>query len=132
GAAAPRARPRTAAGPQEHSDRTGSHQDQLQQHDRLADRPRGQRHRVGVRRRGRLQGLAQVDTLRRSGHRRLGRPQGHRAGPREGRGLRARLGLGPRDRHSLAAGRRPRGHGHARRHPAGPQRRAPQEAPEGL
>ena len=63
----PAARP--PQGSQEHPDRPGAHQDQLQQHDRRAHRPRGQRHRVGVRRRRRLQGLAQVDALRRPGDR---------------------------------------------------------------
>ena len=74
----------------------------LQQHDRVAHRPRGERHRVGVRRRRRLQGLAQVDAVRRAGHRRRRRPQGHRAGPAEGRGLRQGPGLRPRDGDPLA------------------------------
>src|SRR4051794_838584 len=35
--------------PEEHPGRAGPHQDLVQQHDRVADRPRGQRHRLGVR-----------------------------------------------------------------------------------
>src|SRR5438270_371730 len=65
-------------------------------------------------------------------YRRLRRPQGHGAGPREGRGLREGSGLRPRDRHPLAAGRRARGHVHPRRHAAGPQRLPSSQAEEGL
>ena len=122
----PAARPPQAE--EEHPHRPGPHQDQLQQHDRLAHRPRGQRHRVGVRRRRRLQGLAQVDAVRRAGHGRRRRPQGHRAGPAEGRGLRQGPGLGPRDGDPLAPGRRPRGHRRQGRHAAGPQRLPPAQA----
>ena len=54
----------------EHRHRPGAHQDVVQQHDRRADRQGRQRDRVGVRRLGRFQGLAQVDPVRRPGHRR--------------------------------------------------------------
>ena len=80
----------------------------LQQHDRRADRQGGQRHRVGVGRLGRVQGLAQVDAVRRAGHRRRVRAQGHGARPAEGRGVREGPGLGPRDGDPLAPGGRPR------------------------
>ncbi len=104
-----------AQGSQEHPDRPGAHQDLVQQHDRHAHRQRGQRDRLGVRRRRRLQGLAQVDAVRRAGDRRRGRAQGHRARAAEGRGLRQGPGLRPRDGDPLAAGRRPRGHRRQRR-----------------
>ena len=94
----------------------GPHQDQLQQHDRVAHRPRGQRDRLGVRRRRRLQGLAQVHALRGAGDRRRRRPQGHGAGPAEGRRVRPRPRLGSRDRDPLAPGSRPRGDVRPRRH----------------
>ena len=58
---------RSPQGQEEHPDRPGAHQDVVQQHDRRAHRPRGQRDRVGVRRRRRFQGLAQVDALRCAG-----------------------------------------------------------------
>src|ERR1700754_5100059 len=87
---------------------------------------------MGVRRRRRLQGPPQVDAVRRPGDRRRRRPQGHRAGHAEGRGLREGPGLGPRDRDPLSAGRRPRGHGREGRHPPGTQRLPPPEAAEGL
>ena len=78
GSETPRAWP--PQGQEEHPDRTGAHQDVVQQHDRLAHGPVGQRDRLGVRRRRRLQGLAQVDAVRSSGDRRRRRAQGHRAG----------------------------------------------------
>ena len=62
------ARSHASPRPQEHRDRPGAHQDELQQHDRRPDRQGGERDRVGVRRLGRLQGLAQVDAVRRAGH----------------------------------------------------------------
>ena len=56
-----------AEGAQEHRRRPGPHQDVVQQHARDAHRQRGQRHRLGERRVRGLQGLAQVDALRRPG-----------------------------------------------------------------
>src|SRR2546425_1062279 len=79
----------------------------------------------------RVKRLAKVDAVRSAGHRRLVCPQGHGARPEEGRGLRQGPRLGPRDGDPLPAGGRardPRGQG---RHPAGPQRRPPQEEAEG-
>ena len=113
-------RPHASPGQEEHRHRAGAHQDVVQQHDRHAHRPRGERHRVGVRRLGRLQGLAQVDALRRAGDRRQRRPQGHGARPAEGRGLRQGPGLGARDGDPLAPGRRPRD---PRRQGTSPRRR---------
>jgi small subunit ribosomal protein S11 len=49
---------------------------------------------------GGLQGLAQVDAVRRAGDGRRGRAQGHGARPAEGRGLRQGPGLRSRDRRS--------------------------------
>ena len=89
--------PHPSPRPQEHRGRPGAHQDVLQQHDRRAHRQGRERDRVGVRRLGGLQGLAQVDAVRRSGDRRLVRAQGHGARPPEGRGLRQGPGLRPRD-----------------------------------
>ena len=102
------ARPHAPQGAQEHRRRPGAHQDVVQQHDRRAHRSRGQRHRVEVRRRRGLQGLAQVDAVRRAGDGRLVRPRGNGARPAEGRGLREGPRLRPRDGDPLAAGRRPR------------------------
>ena len=120
-------RPRPAQAEKEHPDRPGAHQDLVQQHDRLADGHERQRDRVGVRRRRRLQGLAQVDPVRRAGDRRRRRPQGPRAGAAEGRGLRQGPGLRARDGDPLAAGRRPGGHGRQGRHAAGTQRCRPRK-----
>ena len=53
------------------------------------------------------------------------RPQGDGARPAEGRGLRQRPGLRPRDRDPLAPGRRPRDPRRQGRHAAGAQRRPP-------
>ena len=78
---------------EEHRDRPGAHQDVVQQHDRHPDRQGGERDRVGVGRLGRVQGLAQVDAVRRAGDRRRRRAQGHGARPAEGRGLRQGPGL---------------------------------------
>src|SRR6187401_2979682 len=83
---------------------------------------------MGVRRRRRLQGLAQVDAVRRSGHRGRRGAQGHRTGPAEGRGLRQGPGLGPRDGDPLAPGGRARDPRRQGRVPAGAQRRPPEEA----
>src|SRR6187401_629178 len=83
---------------------------------------------MGVRRRRRLQGLAQVDAVRRSGHRGRRGAEGDGARPAEGRGLRQGPGLGPRDGDSLAPGRRARDPRRARRVAAGAQRCPPQEA----
>ena len=110
--------------PQEHRGRPGAHQDDLQQHDRRPHRQGGQRDRLGVRRLGRVQGLAQVDAVRRPGDRRRLRPQGHGARPAEGRGLRQGAGLGSRDGDPLAPGRRARDPRRQGRLSAGPQRRA--------
>jgi len=55
----------------------------------------GERDRVGVRRLRRLQGLAQVDAVRRAGDRRRVRAQRHGARLAEGRGLRQGARLGP-------------------------------------
>src|SRR6185312_9561456 len=123
-----RARSHQAPRQEEHRHRPGAHQDVVQQHDRHAHRHRGQRDRLGVGRLGRVQGLPQVDAVRRAGDRRLVRAQGHGARPAEGRGLRQGPGLGPRDGDPLAPGggaRDPRREG---RVPAGPQRRPPEEA----
>src|SRR5437588_402497 len=110
-------------GPQEHRDRTGSHQDELQQHDRRPHRQGGQRDRVGVRRLRRLQGLAKVDAVRRPGDRRRVRAEGDGARPAEGRSLRQGPRLRPRDRHPVAPGCRPRDPHRQGRHTAGAQRR---------
>src|SRR6059058_747130 len=56
------------------------------------------------------------------------RPQGHGARAAEGRGLRQGAGRGPRNGDPLAPGRRSRDPRSQGRHPAGPQRRAAQEA----
>src|SRR5262249_7202974 len=85
-------------------DRPGAHQNVVQQHDRGSHRPRGERDRVGVRRLGRIQGLAQVDAVRRAGDRRRGRPEGHGARFAEGRSVRQGPRFGPRDGDRLAAG----------------------------
>ena len=79
--------------------------------------PTGQRDLLGLRRPGGLQGLAQVDAVRRADGRRGRRPS--RAGARhaQGRRLREGPGLGPRDRDPFAAGRRPRGRDDPGRHP---------------
>src|SRR3954464_2816428 len=87
---------------------------------------------MGVRRRRRLQGLPQVDPVRRAGYRRRRGAQGDRAGPAEGRGLREGPGLGPRDRDPLAPGRRSRSHRRQGRDPASAQRLPPPQAAPGL
>src|SRR6187402_2854480 len=120
----PRAPPRQ----EEHRHRPGAHQDIVQQHDRHAHGQGGQRHRLGERRLRRVQGLPQVDALRRPGDRRLVRQEGHGARPAEGRGLRQGPGLGPRDGDPLAAGGRARDPGREGRVPAGAQRRPAAEA----
>ena len=61
-------RPHPPPRQEEHRDRAGAHQDVVQQHDRVAHRPRGKRDRMGVRRLRRLQGLAQVDPVRSAGN----------------------------------------------------------------
>ena len=120
-------RPHAPPRPQEHRHRPGAHQDVVQQHDRRPDRQGRQRDRVGVRRLGRLQGLAQVDAVRRAGDGRLVRAQGHGARPAEGRGLREGPRLRPRDRDPLAPGRRARDPRRQGRDAAGAQRRPPRK-----
>ena len=71
--------------------------------------PQRQRHRLGVRRPRRLQGLAQVDAVRRAAGGGERRPQGAGARRAQGRRLRQGSRLRPRDRDPLAAGHRPRG-----------------------
>src|SRR5215208_4107203 len=122
------ARPHASPCAQEHRDRAGAYQDVVQQHDRHPHRQRGERDRVGVGRLGRLQGLPQVDAVRRAGDRRRVRPEGHGARLAEGGGLREGPGLRPRDRDPFAAGRRPRDPRRQGRHTAGAQRRPPEEA----
>src|SRR5207249_1659524 len=75
-----------------------------------------------------VQGLAQVDAVRRAGDRRRSGPQGNGARPAEGRGLRQGPWFGSRDGDPLAPGRRPRDPDRQGRHPAGAQRRAPAQA----
>src|SRR6202008_4606049 len=77
---------------------------------------------------GRVQGLAQVDAVRRAGDRRQRRPQGHGARPAEGRGVREGAGLRPGDGDSLAPGRRSRDPRREGRDAPGTQRRAPAQA----
>ena len=79
-----------------------------------------------------LQGLAQVDAVRRPGDGRRRRPQGHGARPRARRGPRQGRRLRPRHGDPLAAGRRPSGDDRQGRLAAGPQRLPPEEAAEGL
>src|SRR4051794_38609511 len=114
--------------PQEHRDRPGAHQDVVQQHDRRAHRQGGQRDRVGVRRLGRVQGLAQVHAVRGAGHGRRRCAQGHGARPAEGRGLRQGPGLGSRDGDPLVAGGRAGDSRSEGRLAAGTQRRPAEEA----
>ena len=82
--------------------RPGPHQVDVQQHDRHDHRPAGQHRVLGERRQRGLQGLAQVDAVRRAAGRREGRPR--RAGARaaEGRRVREGPGFGPRDRDPIA------------------------------
>ena len=81
---------------------------------------------------GRLQGLAQVDSVRRAAGRRDRRPPAHGARHEEGRRLRQGPGLGPRDRDPLAAGRRPRGRRDPDVTPQPAQRLPSAQAPPGL
>ena len=66
-------------------------------------RHRGQRHRVGVVRWRRLQGLAQEHAVRRPAGRREGRPRRHGARPAPRRGAGEGPGFGPRHRRALAS-----------------------------
>src|SRR4051812_37114165 len=113
------ARSHAAQGEEEHRDRPGAHQDELQQHDRRLDRQGGERDRVGVRRLRRVQGLAQVHAVRGAGHCRLVRAEGNGAWSPEGRGLREGPRLRPRDGDPLAPGRRARDPRREGRHAAG-------------
>ena len=79
-------------------------------------RPGGQRPGLGVGRQRRLQGLPQVDAVRRPDGGRAVRPPGHGARRPQGRRPREGPGLGPRDRHPLAHEHRHRGHRHQGRH----------------
>ena len=63
-------------GPEEHPDRRRAHLGDVQQHDRLDHRRLRQRRRVVVGRHVRLQGLAQVDAVRRAARRRGRRQEG--------------------------------------------------------
>ena len=78
---------------EEHRDRPGAHEDVVNNTIVASHRQGGERHRLGERRFRRLQGLAQVDALRRPGHRRLVPKKGMRPPP-EGRGLRRGPGSG--------------------------------------
>ena len=88
--------------------------------------------RVGVGRQRRVQGLAQVDAVRRPAGRREGGPRGHGARRAPGRGAREGPGLGPRDRHPLDPEHRHRGVRHQGRDAGAAQRLPPAEATEGL
>lgn len=83
---------------------------------------------LGIVRAGRLQGLAQVDALRRSARRRVRRASGTGARHEEGRRLRQGPGLGSWNGDPFAPGRGPRGRVDQRRHSAGAQRVPPAEA----
>ena len=121
-----------AQGEEERRPWARAHQEHVQQHDRLDHRPGRQRDRLGLRRPGGLQGLAQVHPVRRADGRRGRRPSREGARHAQGRRLRQGPGLGPRDRDPLAPGRRPRGRLDPGRHPAAAQRLPPAEAPPRL
>ena len=95
-------RPRKQRAQERHL-RRRAHQELVQQHDRHRSPTRGQRPRLGVGRQRRLQGLPQVDAVRRPDGRRAGGPRGHGARRAQGRRHGEGPGLGPRDRHPLAS-----------------------------
>jgi len=68
------------AGKEEHPARCRSHQEHVQQHDRDDHRPAGQCHCLGVVGSRRLQGLAEIDAVRRSAGRRERRTQAQEHG----------------------------------------------------
>ena len=119
-------------GEEEHRAGPRPHQVDVQQHDRLDHRPVGRCHQLGLVGWRGLQGLAQVDPVRRRHGRRVGCPPGAGARRQEGRRLREGPGLGPRDRDPFAAGRRPRGRLDPGRDAAGAQRLPPAQAPPRL
>src|SRR5208282_3471709 len=117
---------------EEHRSRARAHQEHVQQHDRLDHRPRRERHFLGLVRAGRIQGLAQVDAVRRADGGRGRRAPRHGARHAQGRRVREGSWLGPGDRHPVAPGDRPRGGLHPGRHPGSAQWLPPAQAAPGL
>ena len=119
-------------GQEERRDGHRPHPVDVQQHRRHDHRRQRQHRRVVERRLARLQGLAQVDAVRRAARRRRGRAQGD--GARHA--LRRRLREGPRRRPRERAPRAPdgglQGHAHPRRHARPAQRLPSAEAPPRL
>ena len=100
--------PTSSAASARTSPSAGAHQEHVQQHDHQHHGPLGQRDLLAVGRHRGLQGLAQVHAVRRADGRRGGRQDGAGARPAQGPRVREGPGFGPRDRHPLAAGGRPR------------------------
>ena len=87
---------------------------------------------LGERRQRRLQGLAQVDAVRRAARRREGRARRAGARPAEGRRVREGPGFGPRDGDPLPGRGRARGRRDPRRDAGAAQRLPATEAPPRL
>ncbi len=104
----------------------------VQQHDHQHLRSDGGMRRVDLGWRGRIQGLPQVDPLRRPGGSRAGRPPRRRDGIRELDVIVSGIGLGSGHRRPHAAEHGHRDDRHQGRHSYAPQRLPPQEAAEGL
>src|SRR5258708_3571151 len=117
---------------EEHGSGARPYQEHIQQHHCLDHRPWRQRHFLGLVRAGRVQGLAQVHAVRRADGRGGRRPPGHGARHAEGRRVREGSGLGPGDRHPVAAGDRPGGRLDPGRHPGSAQWLPPAQAAAGL
>ena len=96
-------------GEEERLPRSGAHQEHVQQHDHLHHRPYRRRDLVGLLRPGRLQGLAQVDPLRRADGRR-GRRSSRQGARHEARSTSSSRARAPAARpRSVRSGHRPRG-----------------------
>ncbi|CAA9222011.1 MAG: SSU ribosomal protein S11p (S14e), partial [uncultured Acidimicrobiales bacterium] len=119
-------------GAQERLLRGGAHQVVVQQHDHQHHRPVGQRPGLGLGRQRRLQGVEEVDALRRPDGRRAVRPAGDGARRPQGRRPREGPGVGPGDRHPLDHAGGHRGVRHQGRHAHAAQRVPPPQAPSGL